>query len=76
MTDNSQRYLLNTVCILLGLPLKTLLMARPIIFTQTILLVSVADPIRLDPFGFGQPDPGSIKSDKTMENFHKNQPKS
>ena len=38
---------------------------------------SVAEP---DPFHFGQPDPdpdpGSKKSDKIMENFHKNQPKS
>ena len=34
--------------------------------------------IRLDPFHFGQPDPdpGSKKSAKIMENFHKNQTKS
>ena len=29
-----------------------------------------------DPFHFGQPDPGSKKSEKIMENFHENQPKS
>ena len=36
---------------------------------------SVADP---DPFNFGQhdPDPGSKKSAKIMENIHQNQPKS
>ena len=28
--------------------------------------------IRLDPFHFGQPDPGSKKSAKIMENFNKN----
>ena len=38
--------------------------------------------IRLDPFHFGNPDlfnetdPGSKKSVKIMENFHRNQPKS
>ena len=26
--------------------------------------------IRLDPFHYGQPDPGSKKSAKIMENFH------
>ena len=30
----------------------------------------------MDPVHFGQPDPGSQKSAKIMENFHKNQPKS
>ena len=41
----------------------------------TIVFYSVADP---DPFNFGQPDPdpGSKKSSKIMENLHKNQPKS
>ena len=37
----------------------------------TIVFNSVADP---DPFNFGQPDPdpGSKKSSKIMENFNKN----
>ena len=53
---------------------------------EDIYLISIASKkhiflslrcfIRLDPFHFGQPDPGSRKSAKIMENFHKNQPKS
>ena len=42
---------------------------------NAVLRIRIRIQIRLDPFHFGQPDPGSKKSVKIMETFHKNQPK-